>query len=168
MGGGAWWAAVHGVAKSWTQLSDFTFTFHFHALQKEMATCSSILAWRIPGMGEPGGLLSMGSHSQTRLKGLSSSSTRDAGSRLGCSKGVICLGQWFLTLAADAYPLPPRNSLSRGCPCPGISRAQNKPPGHSLLLTVDMGSARLSVLLHLPQSTAQTLNKHWFVSDDSR
>ena len=118
--------------------------------------------------GEPGGLLSMGSHSQTRLKGLSSSSTRDAGSRLGCSKGVICLGQWFLTLAADAYPLPPRNSLSRGCPCPGISRAQNKPPGHSLLLTVDMGSARLSVLLHLPHSTAQTLNKHWFVSDDSR
>jgi len=50
MGGGAWWAAVHGVAKSWTRLSDFTFTFHFHALEKEMATHSSILAWRIPGM----------------------------------------------------------------------------------------------------------------------
>ena len=59
---GAWWAAVHGVAKSWTQLSDFTFTFHFHALEKEMATHSSILAWRIPGMGEPGGLPSMGLH----------------------------------------------------------------------------------------------------------
>ena len=59
---GAWWAAVHGVAKSRTQLSDFTFTFHFHALEKEMATHSSVLAWRIPGMGEPGGLLSMGSH----------------------------------------------------------------------------------------------------------
>ena len=58
--GGAWWAAVHGVAKSQTQLSDFTFTLHFHALEKEMATHSSILAWRIPGMGEPGGLLSMG------------------------------------------------------------------------------------------------------------
>ena len=56
MDGGAWWAAVHGVAKSQTQLSDFTFTFHFHALEKEMATHSSVLAWRIPGMGEPGGL----------------------------------------------------------------------------------------------------------------
>ena len=62
MDGGAWWAAVHGVAKSRTQLSDFTFTFHFHALEKEMATHSSVLAWRIPGMGEPGGLPSMGSH----------------------------------------------------------------------------------------------------------
>ena len=58
---GAWWAAVHGVAKSQTRLSDFTFTFHFHALEKEMAAHSSVLAWRIPGTGEPGGLLSMGS-----------------------------------------------------------------------------------------------------------
>jgi len=62
MDGGAWWAAVHGVAKSQTQLSDFTFTSHFHALEKEMATLSRVLAWRIPGTGEPGGLLSMGSH----------------------------------------------------------------------------------------------------------
>ena len=59
---GAWWAAVHGVTKSQTWLSDFAFTFHFHALEKEMATHSSVLAWRIPGTGEPGGLLSMGSH----------------------------------------------------------------------------------------------------------
>ena len=59
---GAWWAAVLGVAKSRAQLSDFTFTFHFHALEKEMATHSSALAWRIPGTGEPGGLPSMGSH----------------------------------------------------------------------------------------------------------
>ena len=59
---GAWWAAVHGVAKSRTQLSDFTFTFHFHALEKEMATHSNVLAWRLPGMGEPGGLPSMGQH----------------------------------------------------------------------------------------------------------
>ena len=58
----AWRAAVHGVAKSWTRLGDFPFTFHFHALEKEMATHSSVLAWRIPGMGEPGGLLSMGLH----------------------------------------------------------------------------------------------------------
>ena len=62
MDGGAWWAAVHGVANSWTRLSDFTFTFHFHALEKEMATHSSVLAWRIPGTGEPGGLPSLGSH----------------------------------------------------------------------------------------------------------
>ena len=62
MDGGAWWAAVHGVAKSQTRLSDFTFTFHFHALEKEMATHSSVPAWRIPGTGEPGGLPSMGSH----------------------------------------------------------------------------------------------------------
>ena len=66
MDGGAWWAAVHGVAKSWARLSDFillfTFTFHFHALEKEMATHSSVLAWRIPGTAEPGGLPSMGLH----------------------------------------------------------------------------------------------------------
>ena len=80
MEGGAWWAVVHGVAKSQTRLSDFSFTFHFHALEKEMATHSSVLAWRIPGTGEPGGLPSMGSpgawwaavygvaQSRTRLK----------------------------------------------------------------------------------------------------
>ena len=62
MDGEAWWAAVHGVAKSRARLSDFTFNFHFHALEKEMATHSSVLARRIPGTGEPGGLLSMGSH----------------------------------------------------------------------------------------------------------
>ena len=62
MDGGAWWAAVHGVARSQTRLSKFTFTFHFHALEKEMAAHSSVLAWRIPGTGEPGGLPSMGSH----------------------------------------------------------------------------------------------------------
>ena len=62
MGGGAWWATVHGVAESQTRLSDFTLTFHFHALEKEMATHSSVLAWRLPGTGEPGGLPSMGSH----------------------------------------------------------------------------------------------------------
>ena len=61
MDGGAWWAAIHGVAKSQTQLRDFTFTFHFHALEKDMATHSSV-AWRIPGTGEPGGLPSMGLH----------------------------------------------------------------------------------------------------------
>ena len=62
MDGGASWAAVHGVSTSLTRLSDFTFTFHFHALEKEKATHSSVLAWRIPGMAEPRGLPSMGSH----------------------------------------------------------------------------------------------------------
>ena len=63
MDGGAWWAAIHGVAKSRARLSDFTFTFHFHALEKKMATHSSVLAWRTPGTGEPpGGLPSLGSH----------------------------------------------------------------------------------------------------------
>ena len=70
---GAWWAAVHAVAKSQARLSDFTFTFHFHALVKEMATHSSVLAWRIPGTGEPGELPSMGSQTRTPLKLLSSS-----------------------------------------------------------------------------------------------
>ena len=62
MDGGTWEAAVHGVTKGRTRLSDFPFTFQFHALEKEMATHSSVLAWRIPGTGEPGGLPSMGSH----------------------------------------------------------------------------------------------------------
>ena len=76
MDGGAWWAAVHGVAKSRTRLSNFPFTFHFHALEKKMATHSSVLVWRILGMAEPGGLPSMGSHRVcTRLKRLSSSSS---------------------------------------------------------------------------------------------
>ena len=75
MDGGAWWAAVHGVAKSQTRLSDFPFTLHFHALEKEMATHSSVPAWRIPGTGEPGGLPPMGSQSRTRLKRRSSSSS---------------------------------------------------------------------------------------------
>ena len=62
MGGGAWWAAVHGVTKSRTGPNDSSFTFHFYALEKEMATHSSVLAWRVPGMAEPGGLPSMGSN----------------------------------------------------------------------------------------------------------
>ena len=74
MDGGAWKAAVHGVAKRWTRLSNFTFTFHFHALEKEIATHSSILSWRIPGTGECGGAAIHGvAQSRTRLKRLSSS-----------------------------------------------------------------------------------------------
>ena len=76
MDGGAWWAEVHGVMKSLTRLSDFTFTFYFHALEKEMATHSSVLAWRIPGTGEPGGAVYGVAQSWTRLKRLSSSSSQ--------------------------------------------------------------------------------------------
>ena len=74
MGRGAWWAAVHGVAKSQTRLSVFTFTFHFHALEKEMATHSSVLAWRIPGTGASWAAVYGVAQSRTRLKRLSSSS----------------------------------------------------------------------------------------------
>ena len=86
---GAWWAAVHGVAKSRTRLSDFTFSFHFHALEKEMASHSSVLAWRIPGTAEPGGLLSMRSQSQARLKQLSSSSRSDLSSTCEHTKAIL-------------------------------------------------------------------------------
>ena len=75
MDGGAWWAAVHGVAKSQTWLSDFPFTFHFPASEKVMATHSSVLAWRIPGTGEPGAAVYGVARSRTRLKRLSSSSS---------------------------------------------------------------------------------------------
>ena len=85
MDGGAWKAAVHGVAEGRTWLSDFTFTFHFHALEKEMATHSSVLAWGIPGTGEPGGLPSMGLQSRTRLKQLSSSISSSIASLYGNS-----------------------------------------------------------------------------------
>ena len=99
MYGGAWWAAVHGVAKSGTRLSEFTFTFHFHALEKEMATQSGVLAWRIPGTGEPGGLPSMGSQSRTRLKRLSSSSSSSSEVVSGfCAKSFPQQSEWQLPL----------------------------------------------------------------------
>ena len=75
MTGGAWWAGVHEVTKSQTRLSDFTFTFHFHVLEKEMATDSSVLAWRLPGTGEPGGLPSGVAQSWTRPTRLGSSTS---------------------------------------------------------------------------------------------
>ena len=99
MDGGAWWAAVHGVSKSRARLSDFTFTFHFHALEKEMATHPSVLAWRIPGTGEPGGLPSVGPHrvghdwrdlAAAAAKGLKSTQT---GARKWHSGGRACLSE---------------------------------------------------------------------------
>ena len=98
MDGGAWWATVHGVAKRQTRLSDFTFPFYFHALEKEMATHSSVLAWRIPGMGEPGGPLSMGLH------------------RVG--------HDWSDLAAAGAFPLYALISCLPQCPWPTAWRSQ--------------------------------------------
>ena len=94
---GAWWAAVHGVARSRTRLSDFTLTFHFHALEEEMATHSSVLAWRIPWTEEPGGLLSMGSHRVGH-------DWSDLAAIGNCSKKLLPLNtSWFST--KDSYPL---------------------------------------------------------------
>ena len=91
--GGAWWAAVHGVARSRTRLSDFTFTFHFHALEKEMATLSSVHAWRIPGTGESGGLPSMGSHRVWH-----------DWSNLGvAARMLFCLNLWFQDISMECY-----------------------------------------------------------------
>ena len=92
MDGEAWWATVHGVAKSRTRLSDLTFTFHFHALEKEMATHSSVLAWRIPGTGEPGGLPAMGSH----RVGHDWSDLAAAAAVLGCSFPVHIMLSYFI------------------------------------------------------------------------
>ena len=86
MDGGAWWAAVHGVTKSWIRLRDFTFTFHFHALEKEMVTHSSVLAWRIPGRGSLVAAVYGVAQSWTRLKQLSSSSSSRVPHSLGSNK----------------------------------------------------------------------------------
>ena len=87
---GAWLATVHGVVKSWTQLSGFTFTFHFHELKKEMATHSSILVWKIPGTEEPGGLPPMGSQSRKRRMRLSSSSSMSIESVMPSNDLILC------------------------------------------------------------------------------
>ena len=104
--GGAWWAAVHGVAESQTRLSGFTLTFHFPALEKELATHSSVLAWRIPGTAEPGGLPSVGSQkSRTRLTRLSSSrSVYKQRSGQGDEKDA-CLAMHAFTVECEVIPL---------------------------------------------------------------
>ena len=102
MDGGAWWAAVHGVTKSRTRLSNFTFTFHFHALEKEMATHSSVLAWRIPGMGEPSGPPSMGLHSVghdwSNLAAAAESSAWWTGGMQCCFHCIQSNVRWFLSV----------------------------------------------------------------------
>ena len=111
MDGGAWWATVHGVAKSQTRLSDFTFTFHFHALEKEMATYSSVLAWRIPGTGEPDGLPSMGvAQSRTRLKRLGSS-TSSSSLITNEVKVVLHVSKLFLSEAMISLSWAPAPTL---------------------------------------------------------
>jgi len=98
MDGGAWWAAVYGVAQSRTWLSDFTFTFHFHALEMEMATHSNVLAWRIPGTAEPGGLLSMGLHRVGHdWSDLAAAATAGNGNLLqySCLKNSMDRGAWW-------------------------------------------------------------------------
>ena len=95
---GAWWAAVHGVTTSRTRLSDFTFTFHFHALEKEVATHSSVLAWRIPGMGEPGGLPSMGSH-RVGHDWSDLAAAAAVGVKWYPTVGLICIPQWLMMLS---------------------------------------------------------------------
>ena len=108
MDGGACWAAVHGVSKSRTRLSDFTFTFHFHASEKEMATHSSVLAWRIPGAAEPGGLLSMGSH----RVGHDWSDLAAAGSPRGFPGSSV--GKESACNAGDSGSIPGLGRFSRG------------------------------------------------------
>jgi len=111
MDGGVWKAAVHEVARSQTQLSDFTFTFHFHALEKEMTTHSSVLAWRIPGTGEPGGLLSVGS--QRVGQDWSDLAAAADFPVLHC---LLVLAQthvhWISDAIQPSHPLPPRSPLA--------------------------------------------------------
>ena len=135
MDGGAWWAAVHEVAESWTRLSDFTFTFHFPALEKEMAAHSSVLAWRIPGTGEPHGLPSMhhfmrnrwgNSGNSVRLYFLGSKITADG----DCSheiKRCLLLGRKAMTnlllllshfSRVRTEPLVTISSVIQSCPTP--------------------------------------------------
>ena len=125
MEGGAWWAAVNGVSKSRTRLSDFIFTFHFHALEKEIATRSSLLAWRIPGMGEPGGLPSMGSH----RVGYDSSDLAAAAAVSIYTVSGLCLVTQLCPTLCDPWTVACQAPLSMGilqeywsgfpCPPPG-------------------------------------------------
>ena len=144
MGGGAWRAAIHGVDKSQTGLSDFTFTFHFHALEKEMATHSSVLAWRIPGTGEPGGLPSLGSHRiRHNWRDLAVAAAAAAGK---CSVPHLCPHTCAkLPISPVCAPMPR--------PCPISLRSES----------LGIGFRQL-VFLRLPRWLQGTANfkHHWF------
>ena len=135
MGGGAWKAAVHGVVKSRTRLSNFTFTFHFHALEKEMATHSSVLAWRIPGVGEPGGLPSMGLH----RVGHNRSNLAAAAAATPCIIIILCMHECVLDcvqLFLTSWTVACKTSVSIGFPrqdyCSGLPFPIPNYPGRSL------------------------------------
>ena len=143
MDGGAWWAAVHGVTRSQTRLSDFTLFFHFHALEKEMATHSSVLAWRIPGMGEPGGLLSMGSQRVRHDWSDLAAAAAAAAIPSHCRKSnlvfrrkkrfeKVSVGRWILV----SFPLWPRQHLSEHGPADtGAGRAGECLGTHAQLIS---------------------------------
>ena len=120
MDGGAWWAAVHGISKSRTRLSDFIFTFHSHALEKETATHSSVLAWRIPGLAEPGGLRSMGSHrAEHDWSDLAAASLFLIFSLYFFSQGNIYSVQFSHSVVSDS--LRPQELQHDRPPCPSLT-----------------------------------------------
>ena len=156
MDGGGWWVAVHGVAKSRTWLSDFTFTFHFHALEKEMATHSSVLVWRIPRTGEPGGLLSMGLHRVGHdWSDLVAAAAAETNSWLwirlllafGSSKFGLLLANYFnlhFPLRLPKYMPQSVSSVSQLCPtlCDPMECISNIRPKATIIL--------LRILFHAP------------------
>ena len=131
MDGGAWWVAVHGVAKSRTWLSDFTFTFYFHALEKEMATHSSVLAWRIPGMVGPGGLPSMGSHRVGHdWSDLAAAAAADGVTRCLYSKDILSL---IVMECVEEFDWVPEISIS-----PSVSSTMSSSLNYSFLLPLTL------------------------------
>jgi len=146
MDGGAWWAADHGVAKSQTRLSDFTFTFHFHALEKEMATHSSVLAWRTPGMGEPGGLQSMGSHRVGHDWSNLAAAARKA--LWGSTEG---LGQGY----------DPQGQRRKGGVTKGCWRSRHLPRGSELTFSFSPARIKRSGISAFGKHTFLNFATHW-------
>ena len=147
---GAWWATVHGVAGSRTRLSDFTLTFHFHSLEKEMATHSSVLAWRTPGTGEPGGLPSMGSHG-----------VGHDWSNLAAAAAAAA-SHFKITETQSLIPSPLQIALMSFCP--SSSNRSGLPDSLIVLRDIDTGWAKLPGVLtfgHLFSSPHDTVIHCW-------
>ena len=149
MDGGAWWAAVHGVAKSRTRLNDFPFPFHFHALEKEMAPHSSVLAWRIPGTGEPGGLPSTGSH----RVGHDWSDLAAAAAARWHSCSLVRLWPGFQECSGFSIPKPVRfranQQINHCTPQPSHPRSEKNQSNNSLLwFSVYFDFWHLGICLH--------------------